>query len=336
MNTLKDFKGNSLANLLNKRALLAVIIVGQLLAILLASTPLNPFDPWLILPLVSLFIHFVCLSSFCCLHLIKRFLQKANDATQLLMLILLICSFTIIASYTVHSMLSLSILLPLDFMLRNLLMGFIVALLYVQFSVIYTDRMAIQHQATKARLSSLQARIRPHFLFNSLNVAAELTYQNPKDAEKTILAIAGLSRAAMYSDENHSLKQEIELAQQYLLIESWRFDKRLKIDWQLPDALPEIVIPSLTIQPLLENAICHGVENNSKVSTVRIAMSVTRTSITIIIENPYINAAVPRDKSNGMAVKNIKARLNIHFGQRAKLSHYIDTDIYRTKLVIPR
>jgi two-component system sensor histidine kinase AlgZ len=336
MISMSQIKGDLLASLLNDRALLAVIIVGQLLAIILTFSPLLHTDPWLTLAPVSLFIHFVSLASLSSIYLLKTQLRKASYHQQLMVLILVICGFTLATSYVVFSLEILENISLIEFLGRNLLIAFIIAVLYAQFSIMHAERSYSEQIATQAQLSSLQARIRPHFLFNSLNMAAELVYHNAEDAEKTILALADLSRAAMHCDEAIPLEKEILLAQQYMLVESWRFGDRLTIDWQLPEQLPELNVPALTIQPLLENAICHGVEPNEIASVVTIQLLVSNSSISLIVDNPYLPNAAKVRPSNGIAVENIKERLQMYFGKRAKLTHFIQSDRFRTKLVIPR
>ena len=336
MISMSQIKGDLLASLLNDRALLAVIIVGQLLAIILTFSPLIKSDPWLTLAPVSLFIHFVSLASLSSIYLLKKQLANASYQQQLIVLILVICSFTLATSYLVFTLEILDSISLFEFLSRNLLIALIIAVLYAQFSIMHAERGYSEQIATQAQLSSLQARIRPHFLFNSLNMAAELVYHNAEDAEKTILALADLSRAAMHCDEAIPLEKEVLLAQQYMLVESWRFGDRLTIDWLLPDHLPELKVPALTIQPLLENAICHGVEPNEAASTISVQLLVSSSSISFIIDNPYLQQASKSRPSNGIAVENIKERLTMYFGKRAKLTHFIQDENYRTKLVIPR
>lgn len=332
-----QIKGDLLASLLNDRALLSVIIVGQLIAISLTFSPLYKNEPWLILAPVSLFIHIVSLCSLSTIHLLKKPLAKSSFRQQLAVMILLVCCYTLIASFVVFSLELISALSLYEFILRNLLISFIIAVLYAQFSIIHAEQSAIKNQATKAQLNYLQARIRPHFLFNSLNMSAELVYHNPEDAEKTILAIAALSRAAMYGDENILLEKEIDLAKQYVLVESWRFGEKLTVKWCIPDDIPKIKVPALTLQPLLENAITHGVEPNPEPSLVEVQVKVTAQSVTFIIDNPFVGeSANTKRPSNGIAVDNIKERLAMTLGHRASLSHHITDNVYRTKMVIPR
>ena len=336
MISMNQIKGDLLASLLNDRALLAVIIVGQLLAVILTFSPLIHRDPWLALAPVSLFIHFVSLTSLTSIYLLKSQLQKASYQQQLIVLVLLICGFTVATSYFVYSFEILDDISLLEFLTRNLLIAFIIAMLYAQFSIMHAERSYSEQVATKAQLSSLQARIRPHFLFNSLNMAAELVYHDAQDAEKTILALADLSRAAMHCDEAILLEKDVLLAQQYMLVESWRFGDRLTVDWQIPEHLPELKIPALTIQPLLENAICHGVEPSVSSSHISVQLLVSNSSVSLIVDNPYLPEASKSRPSNGIAVENIKERLQMYFGKRAKLTHFVQGDSFRTKLVIPR
>ncbi|MAL02859.1 MAG: sensor histidine kinase [Arenimonas sp.] len=115
-------------------------------------------------------------------------------------------------------------------------------------------------RAKQAELESLQARIRPHFLFNTLNTGAALVHARPGEAEQLLLDLADLFRAALSGPAELPLQGELELARRYLEIERLRFGDRLQVHWTLPDTLPDVVVPALSIQPLVENAIRHGIE----------------------------------------------------------------------------
>lgn len=187
----------------------------------------------------------------------------------------------------------------------------------------------------EARLQALQARIRPHFLFNSLNAALSLIRSQPQRAETALEDMAELFRVLMADNRDLvPLSQEIALCQQYLNIEKLRLDERLQYDWQLSDVPSEITIPPLILQPLLENAVYHGIEPQSQGGMIDIEIRPSGNSLLLRISNPL----PPRsDKSGGnkMALKNIRERLRLHYDLEAQLRQYEADQRYIVEILIP-
>jgi len=163
----------------------------------------------------------------------------------------------------------------------------------------------------EARLQALQARIRPHFLFNSLNAVLALIRSDPQRAESTLEDLADLFRVLMRDARDIiSLDDEMRLCRQYLAIEQIRLGERLQVEWDLAGIQPEVLrraqVPALLLQPLLENAVHYGVEPALQPATVtiRLARSLDRIEITVI--NPL---AGPATSGNHMALANIRERL---------------------------
>jgi two-component system sensor histidine kinase AlgZ len=173
----------------------------------------------------------------------------------------------------------------------------------------------------QARVSALQALIRPHFLFNSMNTIASLTRSDPRQAEEAVEDLADLLRANLNnSRDKTTLKQELEVAAIYQRIEKLRLGDRLKVRWKV-DGLPmRALIPSLTIQPLLENAIYHGIELLPDGGEVVVHGERSNGMLRISIKNPV--AAGERAKSDGnhMAMSNIQQRYALAYGGRASVS----------------
>ncbi|MGV8941404.1 MAG: sensor histidine kinase, partial [Lysobacter sp.] len=140
-------------------------------------------------------------------------------------------------------------------------------------------------RAKQSELQALQARIRPHFLFNTLNTGAALVHERPEEAERLLLDLADLFRAALAGPRQISLEDELSLARRYLEIEALRFGDRLTIGWHLPRELPAVTVPALSIQPLVENAIRHGVERMAK-GDIDISVSTTPDTVVVRISNP--------------------------------------------------
>ena len=171
----------------------------------------------------------------------------------------------------------------------------------------------------EARLQALQARIRPHFLFNSLNAVLALIRRDPKRAERSLEDLADLFRTLM-SDARHfvRLADEIALLERYAEIEQLRLGERLRITWELDSAPPDALLPSLVLQPLLENAIYHGVEPGTAAGDVLVHIERRGERVHAVIENPYIEAE-QRRAGNRMALDNVRERLALFFDAEARL-----------------
>ncbi|MGH8138588.1 MAG: sensor histidine kinase [Steroidobacteraceae bacterium] len=210
-----------------------------------------------------------------------------------------------------------AILFPPDarsFLLHNVAIGFVVTGLALRyFYVTHEWRRNIEMQAT-ARVHALQARIRPHFLFNSMNTIASLTRTNPAVAEQAVQDLADLFRANLSDKRNIiTLEEEREVARIYQRIEQLRLGPRLRIDWKI-DSLPRnALVPGLMLQPLLENAIYHGIEPQSEGGTVTVTGELAGGLITIVVRNPVGDRQNERE-GNRLALANIRERLSLMYG----------------------
>jgi two-component system sensor histidine kinase AlgZ len=194
---------------------------------------------------------------------------------------------------------------------------------------------ALSPALSEARLQALQARIRPHFLFNSINAVLSLIRQEPKRAEVALEDMADLFRVLMADNrELTPLVREIELCRQYLGIEQLRLGERLRVDWQI-DAFPrDALVPPLVLQPLLENAVYHGIEPRSEPGTISIHVYALRDELHAVLRNPY-REANDHHAGNRMALANIRERLALHFDAEARLSVKASADAYEVRIVMP-
>jgi two-component system sensor histidine kinase AlgZ len=205
----------------------------------------------------------------------------------------------------------------LGFVVRNAWIGLVVCGLTLRyFYVAQQWRRSVELRAT-ARVHALQARIRPHFLFNSMNTIAALTRSNPARAESAVQDLADLFRATL-SDQRDTitLAEELEVAHTYQRMEQLRLGERLKVEWHTETLPAHALVPHLMIQPLLENAVYHGVEPRPEGGTVTISGEVNGGLITLVVRNPMGTAANPRD-GNRLALANIRERLSLMYGERA-------------------
>lgn len=187
----------------------------------------------------------------------------------------------------------------------------------------------------EARLQALQARIRPHFLFNSINAVLSLIRSQPKQAETALEDMADLFRVLMADNRDLvPLAQEIALCRQYLALEKLRLDERLLIAWQIDNMPPDALIPPLLLQPLLENAVYHGIEPLATGGTITIQIYTKRKEVHLVISNPY-NTQKIHQAGNKMALSNIKERLMLHFDLEASLKSTQSNSEYQVHIILP-
>jgi two-component system sensor histidine kinase AlgZ len=213
-----------------------------------------------------------------------------------------------------------TILFPPDlisFLLRNLSIGIVITALALRyFYVTHEWRRNIEMRAT-ARVHALQARIRPHFLFNSMNTIAALTRTNPAVAEQAVQDLADLFRANLSEKRNTiTLAEECEVARTYQRIEELRLGPRLRVEWKTGSLPSSALVPGLMLQPLLENAIYHGIEPQPQGGVVTVTGEMTGDLITIVVRNPVGDQQNERE-GNRLALANIRERLELMYGERA-------------------
>ena len=188
---------------------------------------------------------------------------------------------------------------------------------------------------TEARLAALNARIRPHFLFNSLNAVLSLIRARPQQAEAALESLSDLFRAAMRDPgELVSLADEIALGKQYFELEKLRLGERLAVDWQIGAVFMGQPIPPLMLQPLLENAVYHGIEPAPEGGVVRIAIEQRGEELRIAIANPTV-AAGQHASGNQIAVANIRERLALYYDLEARLEIDAGKKIYEVRIILP-
>jgi two-component system sensor histidine kinase AlgZ len=209
-----------------------------------------------------------------------------------------------------------------SFLLRNLAIGALVAAALLRYLYVSQQWQGNVRRQAEARLHALQARIRPHFLFNSMNTIASLTRSDPAAAEEAVEDLAELFRASLGDGRQQiSIAEELEICRVYERIERQRLGDRLQIDWRVSGLPLAAGIPSLTIQPLLENAIQHGIEPAREPSPIRVDGDCTGGAIRISISNPVAAAAKGSNRSgHGLGLANVDERLQLAFGDKARLA----------------
>lgn len=204
-----------------------------------------------------------------------------------------------------------------------------------------SDRWVAQLNANaRAQADALQARIRPHFLFNSMNLIASLVRRDPEVAERAVLDLSDLFRAALGAGENNStLQQEVELAKRYLAIEGLRVGQRMQVDWRLEEPLPwELPLPRLVLQPLVENAVLHGISRLPEGGCIVIGLRADTDHLRMTIRNPAPEPGtdrLPVGNGAGHAVANIQHRLAYRFGPKAHIEREWVRGVYECRITLP-
>jgi len=208
-----------------------------------------------------------------------------------------------------------------------------VALRYMYLQRQLQVRIAAENQA---QIQALQARIRPHFLFNSMNTIAALTHVDAYAAEKAVLDLSEIYRATLKADDSMTtLADEVALTKHYLEVEALRLHERLTVDWSIDEEALQFKLPSLMIQPLVENAVYHGIEPRADGGVVRISIE-RDDKLRITITNPLPSKNDDtQQRGNQVAIKNISDRLKITYGGQAALKSTQDDSEYRVVIVLP-
>jgi two-component system sensor histidine kinase AlgZ len=222
------------------------------------------------------------------------------------------------------------------FLLPNVLITAIVGALALRYFYVANEwRRSVELEA-RSRIRALQARIRPHFLFNSMNTIASLTRSDPARAEEAIEDLADLFRVTLSDARAQiSLREELEVARIYQRMEQLRLGDRLQVRWQVAELPPDAIVPSLLLQPLLENAIGHGIEPLAEGGTVSVQGRCDGAEVVIEISNPVSATAKAVRSGNRMALDNIRQRLQLAFPDRASVAVDDGGERYRVTLRFP-
>ena len=327
------------------RMVFAVVVIAELLAFILTLVSPGVVDnPWANLGLISMFMQWIALTSAAVLCLTRPLLARLGNSVAALVSYLLVLLVTAVISEIAFRLMVGSTLFPeigmqqhAVFLLRNLIISTVIAAVVLRYLYVqYQWRQQLKAEA-RARIQALQARIRPHFLFNSMNTIAALIRTAPESAESAIEDLSDLFRASLNSShEQSTFADELTLAQHYLNIETLRLGERLSVEWHVEDVLADISMPPLTLQPLLENAIYHGIERLPGGGTIHVDGSCRDAMVVITISNPVPDTETGGQREgNRIAQENIRQRLQIAFGGRAGLLTSLEGDIYKVLLRFP-
>jgi len=322
-------------------ALTVVILVAQLLVLvlLLAGGDIT----WARFALLSLFVQWVALTSagMLCFSrpIFLRFslLRGAGLAFLLVMMSTLLVG--LVGDRVVGGDQSTRIdwaAIGRQLAIAGIITGMVLRYFYVQQRLREQERSELQ-----ARIQALQSRIRPHFLFNSMNIIASLISVDPETAESVVEDLSALFRASLNELGNQvQLSEELALCRRYVRIEGLRLGDRLEMDWQIEDVPKQLRVPLLTLQPLLENSIYHGIQPLPEGGKITVRLWYEDERVFVDISNPIPNqsnveGARSPTEGNRMALANIRSRLEVLYGPTATLSTLEEDDRFVTSLSYP-
>ena len=245
-----------------------------------------------------------------------------------------ILGITVLTGVGVYSLLTRTDLPQAGGLLRYLVLGLLAAGALIAYFRLRAK--ALSPAITEARLQALQARIRPHFLFNSINAVLSLVRTDPKRAETSLEDMADLFRVLMRDNrELAPLADEVELCRQYLALEKLRLGDRLVVEWHTNNMPADALVPPLILQPLLENAVYHGIEPLTAPGVVSINIFYKGGDVHAILRNPYLAKGGQHHAGNKMALANVRERLALHFDAEAALESRVKADAYEVHLRMP-
>ncbi|MBS0430811.1 MAG: histidine kinase [Proteobacteria bacterium] len=252
-----------------------------------------------------------------------------------LLLVALVAFATLLVGWLDHSIgMGLTPASLLRFVLGNAALAALLGAALLRYFYVLAEWRARLAAVARAQFEALQARIRPHFLFNSMNTVAALVRVDPAAAERTVEDLTELFRAALGADQRSStLAEELALADRYLAIEQLRLGERLRVERDLGELPQALEVPPLLLQPLVENAVYHGIQPLREGGTVRIRGWRTPDGVRIEISNPMPAEAPVR--RNGHAQENVRRRIAFHFGARAGLETATAEGRYRVTVHLP-
>ena len=327
----------------NWRYLLELFVGGNVLALVLSLAEAQSWQALNFMHLLQyiLYINWVLLSFAACVELFHQYFDRMGIKSAL------ITGFLFLQAIVLVTTVSLNILIHfgINFHLHDLTseiafkqvgmhlsFGILLGTFCFRYLYLREQWTRQRHSELNSRIKAMQARIQPHFLFNSLNSAISLISIDPDKAEHMLLNLSRLFRASFQELKLVSLQEEIDLCKRYLEIEQIRLGDRLQVEWKLEnkDLYSYVQIPLLTLQPLLENSIFHGVEKILTKSTISVLIEILQNQINIIITNPYSQDHAALKRGNGIAIENVRQRLKAYYGPTVTFRTYAGKGIFTT------
>ena len=324
-----------------------ILLVAQCLAIVLTVARNDSFDhaAWNDLILMTSFAQLVAVGSIVALKLVSGPVQRMGPFSGgTFVFILLIAVALGVSEGIILAMYELGLSGERwpewhgTMLTRVAVISAIISALALRYAFVYHRAQIKSEIQQQDRLQALQSRIRPHFLFNSMNSVASLIRSDPELAERALQDLADVFRVLLADARKMvPITAEGELARQYLDIEKLRLGDRLQVKWSASNVPRNALIPSLTLQPLIENAVYHGVEPSFAGGIVDIRMWSEGDQLRILITNPIpeITNQAQQRRGNRIALNNVRERLNRHFQGKADLHNYEKLGSYHVMITMP-
>ncbi|WP_018013414.1 sensor histidine kinase [Teredinibacter turnerae] len=326
--------GDFLPDLCGVQSVLGLVLVSELLvmALLVSDTGLTEFN-WSEFGVVSMLVLWIVLTSAAGLCRLRPLLARmAPLAAGILSYSITLLSTGVFSLSYQHFILQVP--LQSDVTFSHLMVAGVIAGITLRYLYLQQQLRNQQKAEMMARIQALQSRIRPHFLFNSMNSIASLIGFDPEAAERMVVDLSQLFRASLKEAGLTPLREEIALCESYIGIEQIRMGARLESEWRYwcdgqPSSLEEtrmglIIIPSFLLQPLVENAIYHGIQPLPEGGRIEVSIALDKQRVEICVRNPVLlNPSAGQAKStaegNGMALENIRHRLMAYYEKNAEL-----------------
>ncbi|AGA32240.1 signal transduction histidine kinase, LytS [Thioalkalivibrio nitratireducens DSM 14787] len=309
---------------------LRVFIVVMLLALIVLLLQGAEPDPMVALYPIAMFITWVGFSSLLVICLLQRWLRRRPLVWQ----VVIPTAVPVLNTALVHLAAEHMQLADAEARVRVIAAAALLSLIVMRHFYLVAAWKQETRLVAQAREQTLRARVRPHFLFNSMNTIASLCRTDPGRAEQVTLDLADLFRATFATGARHTLGEELDLVRAYLAIEQTRFGDRLQLDWNVPDdpALDHVQVPALILQPLAENAIQHGVAPSPEGGRVEVRLE--RAHGGFVVE--FANGISPEHRAGtGTATEEARARLRHCFGDRAALEVRREAGRFHARITLP-
>ena len=329
-----------LPNFCDVRVIFMLVLLVELLAIVLVAAP-STTNYWDQLAFTSMLMQWIGLLNAAVLcgarNRLNKLTTRINVASSFTLMMSVSLCFCLIVIAVKNWLLLDDQTSPLaeHFLLRIMIISAAIYAVVLRYFYVQQQWKLHLQAHSKAEIQALRARIRPHFLFNSMNTIASLISFKPEIAEKAVEDLAHLFRASLREQNINTLADELGLTHSYLDIESLRLDQRLKIDWAIDTSLEDTEVPALCLQPLVENAIYHGIEPLAQGGLISITAAREHNKLVLTVTNPIGSGEISRHKSNHMAQENIKQRLHLVYGEEASFNINATKDDYTVILTIP-
>ncbi len=337
-----------LPDLCTQRNVLLVVLMAQTVAMVYTLARYGGGGGfWLELANTSLFLMWAALAGAASLCFVRPFLARASLSTVTLVSFVIIMVIMLVITEMAWAVGRYAADLGLvgkvlpnehgELLVRNLGIGAIVAALILRYFYVNFQWQRNVEMEARARVHALQARIRPHFLFNSMNTIASLTRSDPERAEEAIEDLSDLFRVSLGDPRQRiPLKEELEVSRIYQRIEQLRLGERLRVRWLVNDLPMRALVPGLLIQPLLENAIYHGIEPLPEGGEVLIEGFLRKNQMEIKISNPLSGDNAQHSYSgNQLALANVKQRLELAYPGKARVEVEQTPGEYQISLFLP-